>query len=108
MSRRIENIDINNLINEYLSGKSAKRIAVENGFSRQVVYRIFRENNIVPRDRSGAMYARMAQTSADERKRLAHAAHVAKRGKKNTPEMLHRRALAHKRRIGLGRTYEAD
>ena len=101
MSRRIENIDINNLINEYLSGKSAKRIAIENGFSRQVVYRIFRENNIVPRDRSGAMYARMAQTSADERKRLAHAAHVAKRGKKNTPEMLHRRALAHKRRIGM-------
>ena len=93
-------LDADNLISAYLSGKSIKALAAEYGFSRQVVYRVLRENNIQIRNRSAAMYNRMAHTSEDERKHLAHAANVAKRGKSNTPEMLHKRALAHARFIG--------
>lgn len=101
MSFKHTNIDVDNLIKEYLAGKSVKQLAIDNGFSRQVVYRVFRENGITPRNRSESMYVRMAQTSPEERKRLALAANIAKRGSHNTPEMLHKRALAHKRFIGI-------
>lgn len=92
--------DADNLVKEYLSGKSIKQLAADNGFSRQVVYRVLRDRDIPIRGRSESMYVRMAQTPPEERKRLALAANEAKRGKPNTPEMLHKRALAHKRFIG--------
>lgn len=100
MAIRYSFFDTDDLINKYLAGNSIKKLAADNGFSRQVIYRIFRENNVPLRNRSEAMYVRMAQTSPEERQRLSEAAHKAKRGLKNTPEMLHKRALAHKRFIG--------
>ena len=100
MTIRRTNFDIDHMIEEYLSGKSIKQLAFEHGFSRQVVYRVLRQNSIPIRGRSEAMYVRMAQTSPQERKRLALAANEAKRGLANSPEMLHKRALAHKRFIG--------
>ena len=100
MAIRRANFDTNHMIEEYLSGKSIKQLALEHGFSRQVVYRVLRQNNIHIRGRSESMYVRMAQTPPEERKRLALAANEAKRGLANTPEMLHKRALAHKRFIG--------
>src|SRR5699024_7131513 len=93
--------DINDLISRYLSGESVKHLAESFGFSRQVVYRVLRNANIKPRNRSESMYVRMAQTPPEERKRLASAANEAKRGLANTPEMLHKRAEARKRFIGI-------
>ena len=100
MARRYTNINVDNCINEYLGGKSIKQLAVDNGVSRQVFYRILRENGIPIRNRSESMYTRMAQTSLEERKRLAFAANEAKRGFANTPEMLEKRAKSGKRFIG--------
>lgn len=97
---RRNDFDIDDLINRYLSGESCKSLANSFGFSRQVVYRVLRDAKITPRNRSQAMFVRMQQTPIEERKRLAHAANEAKRGLANTPEMLHKRAIAGKRFIG--------
>ena len=100
MARRYTNINVDNCINEYLGGKSIKQLAIDNGVSRQVIYRIFRENDVPVRNRSEAMFTRMANTTFEERQRLAFAANEAKRGLANTPEMLEKRAKAGKRFIG--------
>ena len=100
MAIRRTDFNADNLVKEYLSGKSIKQLASDYGFSRQVVYRVLRQNNIHIRGRSESMYVRMAQTPPEERKRLASAAHEAKRGRANSPEMLHKRAQAGKRFIG--------
>ncbi len=101
MSHKITTLDTNNIINEYLTGKSVLYLARQNHVCRQVIHRILIDNDVAVRNRSESMYVRMAQTSVEDRKRLAHAANVAKRGSHNTPEMLHKRALAHQRRIGI-------
>ena len=100
MASKITNIDTNYIIQEYLAGKSNKRLAEEIGVSRQVIYRVLKNAQIHIRNGSESMYIRMAQTSADERKRLTNAANITKRGSHNSSEMLHKRALAHQRRIG--------
>lgn len=98
----VRRVDFNadNLISEYLAGTSIKQLAIDFEFSRQVVYRVLRENNIPIRNRSESMYVRMANTPFEKRQALALAANIAKRGSKNSQEMLHKRALAHKRFIG--------
>lgn len=101
MSHKITTLNTNNIVNEYLAGKSVLYLARQNNVCRQVIQRILTENNVVIRGRSQSMYVRMAHTSEEERKRIAHAANVAKRGSHNTPEMLHKRALAQQRRIGV-------
>ena len=92
MSRKNTHINANDCIKEYFAGKSIKQLAVDNGVSRQVIYRIFRENDVPVRNRSEAMFTRMANTTFEERQRLAFAANEAKRGLANTPEMLEKRA----------------
>lgn len=94
------NVNANDIIAAYQSGKSVKAVAEQFGVSRSVVLQRLHTAGIKQRNRSEAMYLRMSQTSQEERKKLAHAANVAKRGLKNTPEMLHKCALAHKRFIG--------
>lgn len=101
MGVRRTDFNTNDLINEYLSGKSVKQLASDHGFSRQVVYRVLREKNVHIRGRSESMVVRMGNMTEEERKKNALAANEAKRGSKNTPEMLHKRALAKKRRIGM-------
>ena len=101
MSHKITSLDTNNIIKEYLSGKSVLYLARQNHVCRQVIQRILTENNVAIRNRSQSMHTRMANTPLDERKRITHSANVAKRGSHNTPEMLHKRALAHQRRIGV-------
>lgn len=98
-------INTNNVINEYLSGKSVKQLASDFGCSRQVIYRVLRNANIIPRNRSESMFLRMAQTSKEERQRLTSAAHQAKKGYINSPETRHKMALARNKRIGI---FEAD
>lgn len=97
---RRNDFDIDDLINRYLSGESCKSLANSFGFSRQVVYRVLRNAGITPRNRSQAMFVRMQQTSPEERQRISHNAHEARRGRKNTPDMLHKVAIAKIKRIG--------
>lgn len=100
MAFRNNSVNPDDIVRDYLAGKSIKKLAEENGVSRQVIYCRLNHAGVHIRNRSESMYNRMAQTTADERKRLAQAANEAKRGLANTPEMLHKRALAHKRFIG--------
>ena len=95
-------VDTNNVISEYFAGKSVKQLSADHGCSRQVIYRVLRDANITPRNRSEAMYLRMSQTSPEERKCLAKAANIAKRGLPNSEEMLRKRALAQNHFIGIG------
>ena len=67
--RELPNAD--DLVNRYLAGESIKSLAASQGFSRQVIYRLFKERNIPLRNRSAAMYVRMARTSPGERIRLS-------------------------------------
>lgn len=94
------NINADDIISEYYSGKSVKALAEQFGVSRNVIVQRLHSAGIKQRNRSESMYLRMSQTSLEERKRLTQAAHIAKRGCKNSPEMLHKRALAQKRFIG--------
>lgn len=94
------NVDIDYIISEYNSGKSVKAIADSLNVSRNVILQRLHSAGIKQRNRSESMYLRMSQMSFEERKQLASAANIAKRGKPNTSEMLHKRALAKKRFIG--------
>jgi hypothetical protein len=93
-------LDVDYLVSEYNANKSVKALAQQFGVSRDVIKQRLNSVGIKPRNRSESMFVRMAQTPLEERKRLAHAANVAKRGSHNTFEMLQKRALAHKRFIG--------
>lgn len=95
------NINIDDLVREYNSGKSVKALSEQFDVSRDTIVRRLNSVGIKQRNRSESMYLRMSQTSFEDRQKLAHAANVAKRGKPNTPEMLHKRALAYKRFIGI-------
>lgn len=77
--RRNTSINANNLIEAYKSGQSIKQLSIVNNVSRNVIYRILRENNIATRNRSEAMFNRMAQTSFAEKQHIALAANIARR-----------------------------
>ena len=101
MTGRKTLVNANDIIAKYTSGQSIKKLASDYGFSRQVIYRVLRENDIPIRNRSESMYTRMANTAPEERQRLAAAAHEAKRGYVNSPETRHKMALAKNKRIGI-------
>lgn len=93
-------VDADDIVRKYNSGRSVKSLANEFGVSRNVILHRLHAAGIQQRNRSESMYLRMAQTSPEERKRLASAANEAKRGRSNSSEMLHKRAVAEQRRIG--------
>lgn len=93
MSRKAEVTNISELLQMYIGGMSEKAVAAQAAVSRGVIRRRLLAAGIVPRNRSQGMYARMQNTSAAERARLADAAHAAVRGKRRTIEELVHRAL---------------
>lgn len=101
MAFRRNDFNTDDVVKKYLAGQSAKSLAAEFGFSRQVVYRVLDCAGITPRNRSESMYLRMAQATPEERQALSQNAHDAKRGVSNSNEALHKRALAGKRFIGV-------
>ena len=101
MTMRKSGFDENDLINQYLSGKSIKKLASDYGFCRQVVYRVLREHGVHIRDRSESMFVRMSQMTPEERKANAMAAHAAKRGVSNSEDSLYRIAQHKKKRVGV-------
>lgn len=64
---------------DYRNGISEKALAERHGVSRSVVTRWLRDAGVERRDRSAAMYQRMADATPEERKRLAAAAHEGRR-----------------------------
>lgn len=92
MSVRITSINTEDLINRYHAGTSIKRLAEENNVSRQVIYRLFRENSVPVRNRSDAMYVRMASLSKEEKQNLTEHANKALRGSKRAKKGLYQAA----------------
>jgi len=65
----------------YLNGMSVKALAERYGVSRTVISHRLWHAGIEARNRSESMLTRMAQTTPEERRRLASAAHAATRGR---------------------------
>lgn len=85
-------IDVDDLVKRYSRGESEKALAKVFGVSRTIIRNRLVKAGVQPRGRSEAMFIRMANTSPEERARLATAAHDAVRGKPKTPEFLLARA----------------
>lgn len=79
LKRRTE-LPMDELLELYRSGVSEKALAERYGVSRTVIRPRLLEAGVEIRDRSAAMYQRMATASPEERKRLVKAAHAARRG----------------------------
>jgi hypothetical protein len=94
-------VDVDYIVNEYLAGKSVKALAEELHIARHAIALRLKNRGITPRNRSESMFNRMAQTSPEERQRLASAAHEAKRGYVNSPETRHKMALCKNKRSGM-------
>lgn len=99
MATKITTINADNLVQRYLSGESEKALAEVLNVSRGVIRRILLSKNVKPRNRSQAMYNRMANTSKEERKRLSEAAHNAVRGRKRNPEEMNKAAITKQRKL---------
>lgn len=67
-------IDVPLAIEMFNSGKSVKAIADHFGCSRTVIQHRFRKAGITVRNRSEGMYARMAETSIEDRRKLVNGA----------------------------------
>jgi flagellar motor switch/type III secretory pathway protein FliN len=92
-----------NLIADYAAGESVKSLALRHGIERSAVNRMLSEAGIAHRNRSEAMYTRMAGTTREERLALTEAAHTAVRGRVATEaERIKIAATKH------GRTYSAS
>jgi hypothetical protein len=75
-------IDSDAVVKRYLAGESEKALAAAFGVDRNAIRTRLRKAGVEPRNRSEAAYLRMAHATADERARLASAAHDAARGRR--------------------------
>ena len=90
----MERIDLptRELVRLYTEGTSEKALAARFAVSRTVIKRNLTEAGVERRNKSAAMYTRMAQASPEERQRLSAAAHDAVRGKPQTLDHRMKRA----------------
>lgn len=84
------------------AGRSVLSLSKEFGHQRFTIQRWIERAGGTVRNRSEAMFQRMATTSAEERQSLSRAAHDAVRGVKRSDEELRKRAIAKKQMIGHG------
>jgi Helix-turn-helix domain len=98
VTRKASHIDANDLVQRYVAGESEKALAEAFGVSRQPIRRLLIESGVPIRGRSEAMYARMANTSPEDRAKLSDAAHAAVRGVPKSAEFLLARAAGVERR----------
>lgn len=82
-SRKIK-IDTARMISSYLDGASVKELAGMLGVSRSAIVQRLHEAGIIQRNRSEAMYQRMANTPKEERYRILRNAHASGKGKHRT------------------------
>lgn len=88
------------LVLRYVGGESEQSLAESCGVSRSAVGRFLTDMGVERRNRSQAMFTRMANSSPAERRRLASAAHDAARGSHRTLQQLERRARGVEQRLG--------
>jgi hypothetical protein len=91
--------DINDIIKSYISGESELSISMRYSVSRRVIRKRLIDNNIAIRNGSDAMYVRMGKTTFEERCQLSKKAQEARRGQKETDDILIKRA---KSRLVIG------
>lgn len=93
--RRIEFSDrqIAAMIELFQAGRGIGGIAKEFNVAANVVHRIFKERNIKPRNRSEQQYARMSNTTPEEKRRLVQAANAAMRGTVKTKQEIYKSNL---------------
>lgn len=99
MSGKRHTLDVDDLVSRYLAGEAENTIALDLGVGRPTIRRRLLEAGIQPRNRAEAMSVRMANTGADERKRLAAAANAARRGSKASMVELERKAVTAERTL---------
>ena len=100
MNQRIVLPDADKLVDEYLAGASINKLANKRGVSRQVVTSTLVELGVELRSQSEAELLKWSRMNARQRASQTSAAQVARRGTKDTPEALHKRALARCKRVG--------
>jgi len=87
-------VPVSQIIKLFKNGMSVKCLAKKFSVSRRVIDRRLRDNNIIPRNRSEAMFNRMKNTTKDERQRISKKAHAAVKGRKYNREELRQRAIS--------------
>lgn len=97
----------------YDAGLSVKAIHEKTGYARSTIKRALEAGGVTPRNRSEAMFHRMANTTPEERLKLAEKAHAAIRAKGS--EFFHRTALKQAvtkertmSKVGQGEEFFAD
>ena len=94
MSAKRLPLNTDDLIAAYLSGESENSISLRTGIGRNVIRRRLLGSGIAPRNAGDAMRLRVSHMSADERRNMASAANIARRGSVDPPERLHARAVS--------------
>lgn len=114
IAHNAKNFPIQDAIKMYISGSSVKSIASHYGVERRTIQDHLLRNGIKPRNRSEAMYARMANTSEEDRIRITKRANDATRGKPQCREQRKRmmvtrgrKDIAHFNGFGEDEIYEA-
>ena len=102
------NLDVDDIVKLYKSGLSEKALAERLNVNRGTIRRRLVQSGVVCRGRSESAYLRMSSLTAEERQRLAGAAHDAIRGKKYTYEELVNRAKAKEGSVGKLSAYERE
>jgi len=92
--------DLDLIVSLFDDGVGVHGIANRFGISPRPIERIILESGRKLRNRSEQQFARMSRASAAERKALASAANIAKRGLPNSDETLCRMAAARCRKVG--------
>ena len=90
---RLRELDTAAIVTRYLAGESELALSRAFGIDRNGIRRRLLEAGISPRGRSAAMFTRMANTSPEDRKKLAQPSHDALRGTKRPFSQKVRRAL---------------
>lgn len=88
MARKRLDVNTDDLVARYIAGESEKSLSQRYGIARTAIRPRLEAAGVTRRNRSASMYLRMAQTGPDERKRLALAANVARRGSNDTMDTL--------------------
>jgi len=94
------------VVARYVAGESEKALAAAYGVQRGTIRRYLLNAAVQPRGRSESMFVRMANTSPDERKRNALAAHNAVRGRSRSIEERCKGALTRQMRASHVSPYE--
>lgn len=92
----------------HAEGWSVKRIAKEFNVCRATVRAQLLRDGIQPRDRSSAMFARMAVATDEQRKELTRAAHERNRGEHRSIETKQKLARSRTKRVGPGEQILAE